>query len=186
MRVRFGERRERLLAGGSPQDFSSRILHATEPKINSLGLLANRLVADQSRSLGLSGHRDVWRLPRSCWILRRHGHWTHYWRHPTAIAHSPWFQLWQRYGLCCRMESPTLGSAESISIAEFRNFPWRGVSARLARSAIQSEVQRNPPGFLLKLREMGAISRFMRRSRTRENDMLDRTPILRRFSPNGT
>jgi len=30
-------------------------------------------------------------------------------RHDEKLAHSPWFQLWQRYGLCCRMESPTLG-----------------------------------------------------------------------------
>jgi hypothetical protein len=27
-------------------------------------------------------------------------------RHDEMLAHSPWFQLWQRYGLCCRTESP--------------------------------------------------------------------------------
>jgi hypothetical protein len=26
-------------------------------------------------------------------------------RHDEMLAHSPWFQLWQRYGLCCRTES---------------------------------------------------------------------------------
>jgi hypothetical protein len=29
-------------------------------------------------------------------------------RHDEAQAHSPWFQLWQRYGVCCRPESPVL------------------------------------------------------------------------------
>ena len=26
-------------------------------------------------------------------------------RHDEVLAHSPWFQLWQRYGVCCRTES---------------------------------------------------------------------------------
>ncbi len=26
-------------------------------------------------------------------------------RHDEKLAHSPWFQLWQRYGICCRSES---------------------------------------------------------------------------------
>ena len=25
-------------------------------------------------------------------------------RHDEMLAHSPWFRLWQRYGLCCRNE----------------------------------------------------------------------------------
>jgi hypothetical protein len=29
-------------------------------------------------------------------------------RHDEKLAHSPWFQLWQRYGVCCRTESPVL------------------------------------------------------------------------------
>jgi len=29
-------------------------------------------------------------------------------RHDQNLAHSPWFQLWQRYGLCCRTEAPSL------------------------------------------------------------------------------
>jgi len=29
-------------------------------------------------------------------------------RHDETLAHSPWFRLWQRYGVCCRGESPTL------------------------------------------------------------------------------
>jgi hypothetical protein len=36
-------------------------------------------------------------------------------RHDERLAHSPWFQLWRRYGLCCRTESTThrLGEIES-------------------------------------------------------------------------
>jgi hypothetical protein len=29
-------------------------------------------------------------------------------RHDEANAHSPWFRIWQRYGVCCRPESPAL------------------------------------------------------------------------------
>jgi hypothetical protein len=25
-------------------------------------------------------------------------------RHDDALAHSPWFQLWQQFGVCCRPE----------------------------------------------------------------------------------
>ncbi len=36
-------------------------------------------------------------------------------RHDDMLAHSPWFQIWQRYGVCCRRESPVirLGELES-------------------------------------------------------------------------
>ena len=34
-------------------------------------------------------------------------------RHDEALAHSPWFLLWQRYGVCCRAESPTLRLGEN-------------------------------------------------------------------------
>jgi hypothetical protein len=33
-------------------------------------------------------------------------------RHDEMLAHSPWFQLWQRYGLCCRSESPVVQRGE--------------------------------------------------------------------------
>jgi hypothetical protein len=33
-------------------------------------------------------------------------------RHDEANAHSPWFRLWQRYGVCCRAESPVLRLGE--------------------------------------------------------------------------
>jgi len=33
-------------------------------------------------------------------------------RHDELLAHSPWFKLWQRYGVCCRVASPTLRSGE--------------------------------------------------------------------------
>jgi len=29
-------------------------------------------------------------------------------RHDEALAHSPWFRLWQSYGVCCRPEAPVL------------------------------------------------------------------------------
>ena len=29
-------------------------------------------------------------------------------RHDDKLAHSPWFRLWQRYGVCCRAESPVI------------------------------------------------------------------------------
>ena len=29
-------------------------------------------------------------------------------RHDEMLAHSPWFRLWKRYGVCCRPESPVL------------------------------------------------------------------------------
>jgi len=33
-------------------------------------------------------------------------------RHDEVLAHSPWFRLWQRYGVCCRPESPVLRLGE--------------------------------------------------------------------------
>jgi len=33
-------------------------------------------------------------------------------RHDEKNANSPWFRLWQRYGVCCRAESPALGRGE--------------------------------------------------------------------------
>ena len=29
-------------------------------------------------------------------------------RHDEMLAHSPWFRIWQRYGVCCRHESPII------------------------------------------------------------------------------
>lgn len=29
-------------------------------------------------------------------------------RHDEMLAHSSWFRLWQRYGVCCRTEPPAL------------------------------------------------------------------------------
>ena len=29
-------------------------------------------------------------------------------RHDEALAHSPWFRLWQRCGVCCGSESPVM------------------------------------------------------------------------------
>ncbi len=29
-------------------------------------------------------------------------------RHDEALANSPWFKLWQHYGICCRSEAPGL------------------------------------------------------------------------------
>jgi hypothetical protein len=33
-------------------------------------------------------------------------------RHDEKQASSPWFRLWQRYGVCCRAESPVLRLGE--------------------------------------------------------------------------
>lgn len=33
-------------------------------------------------------------------------------RHDQKLAHSPWFRLWQHYGICCRTESPILRLGE--------------------------------------------------------------------------
>lgn len=29
-------------------------------------------------------------------------------RHDEKLANSPWFKLWQSYGVCCRPQAPTL------------------------------------------------------------------------------
>jgi hypothetical protein len=36
-------------------------------------------------------------------------------RHDEKLAHSPWFRIWQRYGICWRADSPTarLGEIET-------------------------------------------------------------------------
>jgi hypothetical protein len=34
-------------------------------------------------------------------------------RHDETLVHSPWFRLWQRYGICCRTESPVLRLGET-------------------------------------------------------------------------
>jgi hypothetical protein len=36
-------------------------------------------------------------------------------RHDEMLAHSPWFRLWQRYGVCCRTEPPALRLGEMES-----------------------------------------------------------------------
>lgn len=33
-------------------------------------------------------------------------------RHDEMNAHSPWFRLWQHYGVCCRTEPPALRLGE--------------------------------------------------------------------------
>ncbi len=36
-------------------------------------------------------------------------------QHDQKLANSPWFRLWQRYGICCRTDAPVLrlGNLES-------------------------------------------------------------------------
>ena len=29
-------------------------------------------------------------------------------RHDENLAHSPWFRLWQHFGVCCRTETPVI------------------------------------------------------------------------------
>ena len=33
-------------------------------------------------------------------------------RHDQVMANSPWFKLWQSYGLCCRPEAPVIQTPE--------------------------------------------------------------------------
>jgi hypothetical protein len=35
--------------------------------------------------------------------------------HDEKLANSPWFRLWQHFGVCCHPESPTLRLGESES-----------------------------------------------------------------------
>ena len=35
--------------------------------------------------------------------------------HDEALANSPWFRLWQSYGVCCRTESPVLRLGDRIA-----------------------------------------------------------------------
>jgi hypothetical protein len=37
-------------------------------------------------------------------------------RHDTALANSPWFRLWRRYGVCCRSE-PAAGGLQLADTA---------------------------------------------------------------------
>jgi hypothetical protein len=34
-------------------------------------------------------------------------------RHDKLLAHSPWFRLWQHFGICCRPEPPSLQLGEA-------------------------------------------------------------------------
>ncbi|MBO0911916.1 MAG: hypothetical protein J2P13_08995 [Acidobacteria bacterium] len=34
-------------------------------------------------------------------------------RHDELLASSPWFRLWQDYGICCRSEPPLMQSPDS-------------------------------------------------------------------------
>ena len=34
-------------------------------------------------------------------------------RHDEMLAHSPWFLLWQQYGVCCRPDAPVLELGET-------------------------------------------------------------------------
>jgi len=34
-------------------------------------------------------------------------------RHDEMLAHSPWFRLWQNFGVCCRTDSPMLRLGEN-------------------------------------------------------------------------
>jgi hypothetical protein len=33
-------------------------------------------------------------------------------RHDEMLANSPWFRIWQQYGVCCRAESPAIQLGE--------------------------------------------------------------------------
>jgi len=33
-------------------------------------------------------------------------------RHDEMLANSPWFKLWQHFGVCCRPETPTIQTSD--------------------------------------------------------------------------
>ena len=33
-------------------------------------------------------------------------------RHDASLAHSPWFKLWQSFGVCCRTQAPVVQRPE--------------------------------------------------------------------------
>ena len=41
-------------------------------------------------------------------------------RHDAVLAHSPWFRLWQSYGVCCRAEAPAFQLPEQIIATKVR------------------------------------------------------------------
>jgi hypothetical protein len=51
-------------------------------------------------------------------------------RHDEMLAHSPWFRLWQRYGICCRSESPAIRLGDMGS-----SFPKEFEQSHFLRSA---------------------------------------------------
>jgi len=58
-------------------------------------------------------------------------------RHDEMLAHSPWFRLWQRYGVCCRTESPQCfdwGNRGAKTAQKFETFqsgpPVNGASVK--------------------------------------------------------
>jgi hypothetical protein len=55
-----------------------------EKTIAEIELLERIFAVPDTRPLSSS---DLWAVNR---------------RHDEMLAHNPWFQLWQRYGVCCR------------------------------------------------------------------------------------
>jgi hypothetical protein len=66
----------------------------TEQIIAEIESLERIFAAPDTRPLSAS---DLWAVNR---------------RHDEMLAHSPWFRLWQRYGVCCRPESPVIQLGE--------------------------------------------------------------------------
>ena len=65
-----------------------------ERAIDDIEQLEEMFEAPDIRPLNAS---DLWALNR---------------RHDEMLANSPWFRLWQRYGVCCRPEPPAIGLGE--------------------------------------------------------------------------
>jgi hypothetical protein len=81
--------------------------------------------------------------------------------HDEAQAHSPWFQLWQRYGVCCRPESPVLRLPEMWSqiSGAIRILGISGLSLIQPRSC-------RPHGFSTSYTGHGATRYITRRARS--------------------
>ncbi len=83
-------------------------------------------------------------------------------RHDEMLAHSPWFRLWQRYGVCCQPEPPVLrlGDMESENPASIRTFSMQVASPHpvFAGSNLYPPDHPRPPISLLAVQRLaGAL-----------------------------
>ena len=54
--------------------------------------------------------------------------------HDEKLGNSPWFRLWQRYGVCCRTESPVLRLGKPTVRPFSRFFPGQPCALQMRGS----------------------------------------------------